>query len=114
MGLEYLQRRLHNLSGQAAPVLCILIVKNFYHMCIWNFPCSHFCLLSLVLLLHTAEKSLARYVIMNEVSHYHKYSLMANGCEEANICRYIFIKIMHIFAIFCGTLFKLEHYAISD
>jgi len=44
MGLAYLQRRLHSLSGQPVPVLCYLHSKEkkFFIVLVWNFLCSTF------------------------------------------------------------------------
>lgn len=52
--LEYLHReRLHNLFQCSIT----LTVNKFFIVLIWNFPCSSFCSLSLLVLLLTTEKS---------------------------------------------------------
>ena len=64
MGLEYLHRRLHNLSAQPVLVLCHPYPYHLFHILVWNFLCSNFRLLLLVLSLHITEKSLASSICL--------------------------------------------------
>ena len=65
MGFELLHRgKLHNLSGQPVPVLHQPYLKNLFHMFVWNFLCSSFRPLLLVLSLPTTEKRLASSICL--------------------------------------------------